>query len=210
MIQERKNLPKKIISGSWIIFWRNMKRKMRRRLFCCTAAVHPAAATCWNICPHFFILQYFISIPISLPREEYEKRVLEQQRLIGEMKLPRPVSFLEGAYHPEDFFAMAKGMEELPEKGERCYHCYRLRLRETAQTAAQNGFDYFCTTLSISPMKNARWINEISRELEREYQVKWLSSDFKKKEGYKRSIALSQEYGLYRQNYCGCVFSRRD
>ena len=158
----------------------------------------------------FFQITVFYFNPNISPREEYEKRVQEQQRLIGEMKLPRPVSFLEGAYHPEDFFAMAKGMEELPEKGERCYHCYRLRLRETAQTAAQNGFDYFCTTLSISPMKNARWINEIGRELEQEYQVKWLSSDFKKKEGYKRSIALSQEYGLYRQNYCGCVFSRRD
>ena len=180
-----------------------MKRKMRRRLFCCTAAVLEYLSA-------FFQITVFYFNPNISPREEYEKRVQEQQRLIGEMKLPRPVSFLEGAYHPEDFFTMAKGMEELPEKGERCYHCYRLRLRETAQTAAQNGFDYFCTTLSISPMKNARWINEIGRELEQEYRVKWLSSDFKKKEGYKRSIALSQEYGLYRQNYCGCVFSRRD
>ena len=210
MIQERKNLPKENYQRQLdhILEEHGKKNEVPSLLLhsCCA----PCSSYVLEYLSAFFQITVFYFNPNISPREEYEKRVQEQQRLIGEMKLPRPVSFLEGAYHPEDFFAMAKGMEELPEKGERCYHCYRLRLRETAQTAAQNGFDYFCTTLSISPMKNARWINEIGRELEQEYRVKWLSSDFKKKEGYKRSIALSQEYGLYRQNYCGCVFSRRD
>ena len=116
---------------------------------------------------------------------------------------------------------MAKGREYLPERGERCYDCYRLRLKETADFALENGFDYFSTTLSISPYKNAQWLNEIGMELEREMLDQkpeaglgkipvFLFSDFKKKNGYKRSIELSEEYGLYRQDYCGCVFSKRD
>ena len=210
MIQERKNLPKENYQRQLDHILEEHEKKNETPSLLLHSCCAPCSSYVLEYLSAFFQITVFYFNPNISPREEYEKRVQEQQRLIGEMKLPRPVSFLEGAYHPEDFFTMAKGMEELPEKGERCYHCYRLRLRETAQTAAQNGFDYFCTTLSISPMKNARWINEIGRELEREYQVKWLSSDFKKKEGYKRSIALSQEYGLYRQNYCGCVFSRRD
>ena len=210
MIQERNNLPKENYQRQLdhILKEHGKKNEVPSLLLhsCCA----PCSSYVLEYLSAFFQITVFYFNPNISPREEYEKRVQEQQRLIGEMKLPRPVSFLEGAYHPEDFFAMAKGMEELPEKGERCYHCYRMRLRETAQTAAQKGFDYFCTTLSISPMKNARWINEIGRDLEQEYQVNWLSSDFKKKEGYKRSIALSHEYGLYRQNYCGCVFSRRE
>ncbi|MGI6012469.1 MAG: epoxyqueuosine reductase QueH [Ruminococcus sp.] len=157
---------------------------------------------------YFHITVFYYNPNISL-REEYEKRAEEQKHLIQTMAFRYPVKFLEGEYHPEKFFEMARGMEELPEKGERCYRCYRMRLLKTARLAAEKGFDYFCTTLSISPMKNAQWINDIGRELEKEYSVKWLCSDFKKKEGYKRSIELSEEYGLYRQNYCGCVFSKK-
>ena len=103
---------------------------------------------------------------------------------------------------------LIKGLEKEPERGKRCYVCYRMRMEKTASTAKDNGYDYFCTTLSVSPYKNALWINEIGRELEDKYKVKWLYSDFKKKDGYKKSILLSQKYNLYRQNYCGCVYSK--
>lgn len=131
------------------------------------------------------------------------------KRLIHEAGYEDDVSFVEGEYHPEDFFAMAKGMEDLPERGMRCYHCYRLRMEETARNAALAKADYFTTTLSISPHKNARWINEIGEELALKYGVAHLPSDFKKKGGYLRSIALSEKYHLYRQDYCGCIFSKQ-
>ena len=107
-----------------------------------------------------------------------------------------------------EFLNIAKGYETCKEGGERCFRCYRLRLEKAAALAKEKGFDYFCTTLSISPLKNSQKINEIGFELEKEYGVKWLPSDFKKKEGYKRSIVLSKEYNLYRQNFCGCAFSK--
>lgn len=134
----------------------------------------------------------------------------EIRRMIGQMDFVHPVSFVEGEYIPQDFYSMAKGLEEVPEGGERCFKCYRLRMEETARLAAEGGYDYFTTTLSISPLKNAGKINEIGEALEEIYGVKHLPSDFKKKNGYKRSIELSAEYGLYRQNYCGCVFSKRE
>ena len=118
--------------------------------------------------------------------------------------------FVEGRYDPQEFFQMAKGLEEVPEGGERCFKCYRLRLEEAAKMAARGGYDYFATTLTISPLKNAQKLNEIGEELEKIYHVKHLPSDFKKKNGYKRSTELSREYGLYRQDYCGCVFSKRE
>jgi predicted adenine nucleotide alpha hydrolase (AANH) superfamily ATPase len=105
---------------------------------------------------------------------------------------------------------MAKGLEDVPEGGSRCYKCYELRMREAVKAAAEGGFDFFTTTLSISPLKNADWINEIGERLAAEYGVKHLPSDFKKREGYKRSIELSKKYGLYRQNYCGCIYSQRE
>lgn len=117
---------------------------------------------------------------------------------------------IEGDYEPGRFLEEVRGLENCPEGGERCFRCYELRLRETAGRAAQGGYDYFCTTLSISPLKNARKLNEIGVALSEEYGVPWLPSDFKKRDGYKRSVALSAEYGLYRQNYCGCAFSMRE
>ena len=121
-----------------------------------------------------------------------------------------PVSFLEGDFDKERFYDMAKGLEKIPEGGERCFQCYRLRLEKTAQLAKEHGFDYFCTTLSISPLKNAQKLNEIGEELADTYGIPWLPSDFKKKNGYKRSVELSALYGLYRQDYCGCVFSKKE
>ena len=157
---------------------------------------------------HFAITVFYYDPNIS-PAEEFYRRSAEQQRLIREMPLSSPVEFIEGRYEPERFFAVAAGHEADPEGGARCLACYRLRLTETAALAAAQGFSYFTTTLSISPLKNAAALNAIGRELATEYGVPYLFSDFKKRDGYKRSCALSREYDLYRQNYCGCVFSAR-
>ena len=173
------------------------------------AAVRPAAVMCWNIFPGILKLRSFYNPNIS-PKEEYEKRVREMRRMISEMSFVHPVAFKEGVYRPGDFYAMAKGLEDAPEGGERCFGCYRLRMEETARLAKEGGYDYFTTTLSISPLKDAGKINEIGEKLAETCQVPHLPSDFKKKNGYKRSVELSAEYGLYRQNYCGCVFSKRN
>lgn len=157
---------------------------------------------------HFAITVFYYDPNIS-PAEEFYRRSAEQQRLIRKMPLSSPVEFVEGRYEPERFFAIAAGHETDPEGGARCLACYRLRLTETAALAAAQGFAYFTTTLSISPLKNAAALNAIGRELAAEYGVPYLFSDFKKHDGYKRSCALSREYDLYRQNYCGCVFSAR-
>ena len=126
------------------------------------------------------------------------------------MQFQYPVSFLAGKYDKERFYAMAEGMEHLKEGGARCMKCYELRLEEAAQQAAAGGFDYFTTTLSISPLKNSQKLNEIGLRVGQKYGVEYLVSDFKKRNGYKRSVELSKEYGLYRQDYCGCEFSMRE
>ena len=126
------------------------------------------------------------------------------------MPAKNKISFIEGRFDPGEFYTTVKGLEHIREGGERCFACYKLRLEEAAKIASENGFDYFTTTLSISPLKNAAKINEIGEELSKIYKVKLLPSDFKKKNGYKRSIELSREYELYRQDYCGCVFSLRE
>ena len=157
----------------------------------------------------YFNITVFYYNPNIFPESEYTKRILEQQTLIGQMRVKYPVSFIAGSYDKDRFYEMAKGMEHVKEGGERCLKCYELRLRESAWIAKSGGFDYFTTTLSISPMKNAVRLNEIGLRLQEEYGVNYLISDFKKKNGYKRSIELSKEYGLYRQDYCGCEFSVR-
>ena len=155
----------------------------------------------------FFRITVFYYNPNIYPAEEYGKRVEEQKNLIEKLPSVYPIKFVEGVYDKERFYEMAKGLEQVPEGGERCFRCYELRLRATARLAAERGFDYFTTTLTISPLKNAAKLNEIGGLLGEEYQTVWLPSDFKKKNGYKRSIELSKEYNLYRQDYCGCVFS---
>ena len=157
----------------------------------------------------YFNITVFYYNPNIFPESEYTKRILEQQTLIGQMRVKYPVSFIAGSYDKDRFYEMAKGLEHVKEGGERCMKCYELRLRESAWIAKSGGFDYFTTTLSISPMKNAARLNEIGLRLQEEYGVNYLISDFKKKNGYKRSIELSKEYGLYRQDYCGCEFSVR-
>ena len=146
--------------------------------------------------------------PNIYPPEEYAIRAREQERFSHEFPTKYPVQFVEGSYDTARFYETVKGMEDLPEGDQRCFACYELRLRETAEYAKKNGFDYFTTTLSISPLKNAQKLNEIGGRLAAEYQVPYLFSDFKKKEGYKKSTELSREYGMYRQYYCGCVFSK--
>lgn len=176
-----------------------------------TLLLHSCCAPCssyvMEYLSQYFRITIFYYNPNIYPQSEYFKRVKEQQKLIGEMKFKYPVSFLEGPYDRETFYEMAAGMEHLREGGARCMKCYKLRLAETARRAKEGGFDYFTTTLSISPMKNAQKLNEIGLETGRQYGVSYLVSDFKKKSGYQRSIELSKEYGLYRQDYCGCEFS---
>ena len=158
----------------------------------------------------YFDITVFYFNPNISPKEEYEKRVNEVKRLIAEMPACRNVKFTEGRYDPKEFFDCAKGLENAPEGSARCLKCFELRLGEAVKTAADIGADYVCTTLTISPLKNADNLNRIGREQAEKYGVKWLPSDFKKKNGYKRSIELSREYSLFRQNYCGCVFSKAE
>ncbi|MCI5870336.1 MAG: epoxyqueuosine reductase QueH [Dorea sp.] len=176
-----------------------------------TLLLHSCCAPCSSYVleylSNYFKITVFYYNPNIYPESEYTKRILEQQTLIQAMPLKYPVSFLAGAYDKERFYEMAKGLEEIKEGGVRCFRCYELRLRETAEMAKKGGFDYFTTTLSISPLKNAAKLNEIGLQLSSEYGVPYLTSDFKKKNGYKRSIELSEQYGLYRQDYCGCEFS---
>lgn len=155
----------------------------------------------------FFEITVFYYNPNIYPESEYTKRLLEQQALLSNMHFTHPVSFIAGSYDKEKFYEMSDGLEHLKEGGERCHKCYELRLAQTARMAVKGGFDYFTTTLSISPMKNAGKLNEIGTDVASRYGVKYLQSDFKKKNGYKRSIELSKKHGLYRQDYCGCEFS---
>ncbi len=141
--------------------------------------------------------------------EEYQKRAKELLRFIDENTFQNPVSARITSYVPDDYTSQIKGLEDCPEGGSRCFRCYRLRMEYTAKLAKKEQFDFFTTTLTISPLKNAQKINEIGKMLEEQYQIPYLYSDFKKKNGYQRSIQLSRDYHLYRQNYCGCVFSKR-
>lgn len=179
-----------------------------------TLFLHSCCAPCSSYVleylSQFFEITVFYYNPNIFPREEYGKRVEEQRRLIGELPAKYPIHFQEGNYCPQDFFDAVKGLEQIREGGERCFACYELRMGEAARLAAAGGFDYFTTTLSISPLKNAEKINEIGKKLEAEYGVCHLPSDFKKRNGYRRSVELSQIYGLYRQDYCGCVFSKKE
>lgn len=173
--------------------------------------LHSCCAPCSSYCleqvAKVFKTTVFYYNPNLDSREEYEKRKAEQIRFLAETKL---ADLLDCDYSPGDFAAVAKGYEAEREGGARCGRCFRLRLERTAQAAKEGGFDYFGTTLTVSPLKNAEFINGIGMELERAYGVKYLPSDFKKRGGYLRSIELSKEHGLYRQNYCGCVYSKRN
>ena len=158
----------------------------------------------------YFAITVFYYNPNIYPPEQYEHRVKEQQRFIAECTFDHPVQFVAGDYEPELFYDAVRTLEDCPEGGERCFVCYRLRLAEAAKLADELGCDYFTTTLSISPHKNAAKLNEIGEELAGITKARHLPSDFKKRGGYKRSVELSAEHGMYRQDYCGCVFSKRE
>lgn len=175
-------------------------------LHCCCA---PCSSYCLEYLHKYFKITLFYYNPNIHPEDEYRHRVDEVKRLINEMGLENEVDFIEGKNDTQSFYSSVKGLEKVREGGERCFVCYEMRMQETAKLAKEKGFDYFTTTLSISPLKNAAKINEIGEKLAESYTVKHLPSDFKKKNGYKRSIELSKQYGLYRQDYCGCVYSLR-
>ncbi len=186
-------------------------RRPRLLLHVCCA---PCSSYCIEYLSAFFDITLFFYNPNIDGAPEHDKRAGELARLRDEMECkkvfdPGSVSCIILPFTPEDFEAIASGLEDVPEGGARCRKCYALRMEKAAEYAAKAGYDYFTTTLSISPLKNADWINEIGQELSERYGVKHLPSDFKKRNGYKRSVELSGIYGLYRQNYCGCSYSKR-
>ena len=173
---------------------------------CCA----PCSSYVLEYLSQYFQITVFYYNPNIYPESEYSKRIVEQQKLIGEMPAKHPVSFVAGPYEKERFYETTRGLEQEREGGERCMRCYELRLKEAAVLAKEGGYDYFTTTLSISPLKKADQLNAIGKRLGEEYGIPYLPSDFKKKNGYKRSIELSKEYDLYRQDYCGCIYSKRN
>ncbi len=182
-------------------------RRPRLLLHSCCA---PCSSAVLEQLTNVFDITVFFYNPNIAPEAEFAHRVEEQQRFIAELPHEGRIDLIRGEYDDDTFYALAKGLEEIPEGGERCTRCFRLRLGKTAQMAAEGGYDYFTTTLSISPLKDAQRLNTIGKELSEQFGVAYLFSDFKKKNGYKRSCELSQEYGLYRQDYCGCVYSKNE
>ena len=175
-----------------------------------TLLLHACCAPCSSYVieylSNYFRLTMLFFNPNIGEMEEYSYRRDELKRLISEMKTKYPVSFIDGEYNPQEFYDVAKGLENEPERGKRCSRCFSLRLNYTASVAEKEGFDYFATTLTLSPLKNAEVINSIGEKIE--CKSKYLPSDFKKKEGYKKSTEISKQYDMYRQYYCGCVFSK--
>ena len=179
-----------------------------------TLLLHACCAPCSSavlerIAKYFKITILYYNPNIS-DKEEYDKRVEELEKLVASLKVENTINVIKGRYDPKEFFDAVRGMENLGEGSKRCFECYRLRLEETVKKAKELGFDYFTTTLSISPYKNSKVLNEIGYSLEEKYNILYLCADFKKKNGYKRSIELSSTYNLYRQDYCGCIYSKQE
>jgi len=179
-----------------------------------TLLLHSCCAPCSSYVleylSEFFRITIYYYNPNISPKEEFEKRAKEQERLLKEMPLNRNIDIIKKDYDNNIFFSITKGLETLPEGGKRCSVCYKLRLEKTAILAKEKQFDYFTTTLSVSPYKNSDNLNKIGKELEKKYGINYLCADFKKNNGYKRSIELSKIYNLYRQDYCGCIFSKTE
>ncbi len=171
---------------------------------CCA----PCSSACLERLGDIFEITIYYYNPNITDKDEYIKRVNEIKKFINSFKTKYKISLIEGEYEPKKFLEIAKDLENEPERGKRCFECYKLRLEKTAKKAEELHFPYFATTLTLSPFKNATWLNEIGSSLD--YNSTYLYSDFKKHNGYKRSIELSKEYDLYRQNYCGCIYSKKD
>ena len=185
---------------------KNISTKNKLLLHACCAPC--SSAVLERISKYFDITILYYNPNITEP-EEYEKRLNEIENFVKKLNL-KNIKVLRGRYNPKEFFDISVGLEKEKERGKRCYKCYELRLKETAKVAEELNFDYFTTNLSISPYKNSKWLNEIGENLNKEFKPTYLYADFKKKNGYKRSIELSQEYGLYRQDYCGCIYSKKE
>ena len=179
-----------------------------------TILLHSCCAPCSSYCleylTEYFNIAVFFYNPNISSKEEYSLRLSEQKRLIEEMPKKNSITLIEGEYRPSDFYEIARGLEDAPERGERCQKCYYLRLKAAAMKAKEIKADYFATTLTLSPLKDSYTINSIGERLSGSMDVPYLSSDFKKREGYKRSVELSKEFRLYRQRFCGCVYSKKD
>lgn len=184
------------------MFISNLNTKPRLLLHACCA---PCSSHTLLLLKDYFDITIFFSNDNIYPSNEFYKRLAEIECFVK--KIDNNINVIFDSYKPEDYYNSIKGLEELGEKSKRCYNCYKLRLEKTVQVAKRENFDFFTTTLSISPYKVEKWINEIGYMLEDKYDVKYLYSNFKKEEGYKHSIELSKEYSLYRQDYCGCKFS---
>lgn len=171
---------------------------------CCAPC---SSAVLERLASHFKISILYYN-PNITEEKEYQKRLDELKNFISKLTFKYPINIIDSRYEPKEFFQIAKGLEKEKERGKRCYKCYELRLEETAKVAKEKNFDFFATTLTLSPYKMTSWLNEIGEKLSEKYQANYLYSDFKKKNGYKRSIELSKEYNLYRQDYCGCIYSK--
>ena len=183
---------------------KSLDNKPRLLLHSCCA---PCSTVCLERLTHYFNVTIFYYNPNITSVKEYDKRLNEQIAFVNKV-YNNSVEVIKTEYNSQEFYSEIKGLENLPERSKRCYNCYKLRLEKTAKYAKEKGYDYFATTLTVSPHKNAEWLNEIGFDLET-YGVKYLPTDFKKEGGYLRSIELSKQYDLYRQNYCGCVFSKK-
>lgn len=188
----------------------NIKKESRTPTLILHSCCAPCSSYVLEYLSEYFNINVLYYNPNISSEEEYDLRLAEQKRLIEEMDFKNSVELTAGEYKPEDFYKVAKGLEKCPERGERCHKCYRLRLEYTARIAKEQGADFFATTLTLSPLKDAKVLNAIGEELDKKYNVRYLASDFKKKEGYKRSLELSRRYGLYRQSFCGCVYSKNN
>lgn len=188
-----------------IIKIKNNEEKPKLLLHACCG---PCSSYVVEYLSNYFEITIYYYNPNTYPKEEYIRRFDELNKFINEFN--NKINVIEENYAPSEFYNSIKGLEHLGEKSKRCYNCYTLRMKKSAIYAKENNFDYFTTTLSISPYKNAEWINEIGKVLENEIGIQYLYSDFKKKNGYKRSLELSKEYKLYRQEYCGCVYSKEE
>lgn len=183
----------------------NIKTKKSLLLHSCCA---PCSSYVLSYLSDYFDITVLYYNPNITNDDEYEKRKSEQIRLIHEIQHKNKISIMDVEHDKDKFYEISKGLESCPECGERCHKCYRLRIEKTAKIASECGFDYFCTTLSISPLKSSKVLNDIGNDLSKQYNIDFLPSDFKKKEGFKKSIELSKKYNLYRQNYCGCEYSK--
>ena len=176
--------------------------------------LHACCAPCSSYVIEYLSNYFDITIlyynPNIYPEKEYTRRRDELKNFLPRFNLKNNIALIEDKYNPDEYYNAVRGLEKMGEKSKRCYECYTLRMERAAKYASNNNYDYFTTTLSISPYKVSSWINEIGEKLEKKYNVKYLYSDFKKKNGYKRSLEISKEYNLYRQDYCGCVYSKEE